>query len=388
MRSLPFAVANLVVVVAVSATTLSAVGAGREATFRADAAKLEQRWNTMLSEGVSKAAIDPLEASLQSSAYQAPSWSPTWWNDPGSSLIASLEAGTTTAWNEAMAGASAQAVSAIAGWEVMAEHEAAFLPSTSIAAFAQWRSKFDAARTPSVMQTLAAQLNATTLAELRAGAQEESAVVKNLPATLRAVMLMADQAGAEGIDGAQGFLATYHQLAQAVAAKPDAAHLATLGATIASLSATMSASLATHACGHNVPSGRAIVINLTLQEVVFYQDGCALHAAPVSSGRNGERTPTGTFHVFRKVSPVLFTSWAPRGSPYWYAPERANYALEFTVVRAGIYLHDAPWEATTAFGPGSQNTASASHGCVHAPTSVMAWAYAWAPVGTPVIVTY
>ncbi len=388
MRSLPFAVANLVVVVAISATTLSAVGAGREATFKADAAHLEQRWNTMLSEGVSKAAIDPLEASLQSSAYQAPSWSPMWWNDPGSSLIDSLQAGTTAAWNEAVTGATAQAVSAIAGWEVMAEHQAAFLPSTSTAAFAQWRSKFDAAKTPSVMQTLAAQLNATTLADSRAGAQEESAVVKDLPATLRAVMLMADQAGAEGIAGAQGFLATYHQLAKAVAAKPDAAHLATLGATVASLSAAVSASLVTHACGHNVPSGRAIVINLTLQEVVFYQDGCALHAAPVSSGRNGERTPTGTFHVFRKVSPVLFTSWAPRGSPYWYAPERANYALEFTVVRAGIYLHDAPWEATTAFGPGSQNTDSASHGCVHAPTSVMAWAYGWAPVGTPVIVTY
>jgi lipoprotein-anchoring transpeptidase ErfK/SrfK len=85
---------------------------------------------------------------------------------------------------------------------------------------------------------------------------------------------------------------------------------------------------------------------------------------------------------------VLFTSWAPRSSPYWYPPERANYALEFTVVRAGIYLHDAPWEATDAYGPGSQNTNSASHGCVHAPTTVMAWAYTWAPVGTPVDVTY
>jgi lipoprotein-anchoring transpeptidase ErfK/SrfK len=83
---------------------------------------------------------------------------------------------------------------------------------------------------------------------------------------------------------------------------------------------------------------------------------------------------------------VLFTSWAPRSSPYWYPPERANYALEFTVVRAGIFLHDAPWEPTSAFGPGSQNTVNASHGCVHAPTSVMAWAYSWANIGTPVIV--
>jgi lipoprotein-anchoring transpeptidase ErfK/SrfK len=180
----------------------------------------------------------------------------------------------------------------------------------------------------------------------------------------------------------------YHQIANAAKGNPSGARLASLGVALTSLDSSVSAALTSHACGHAVPSGKAIVINLTLQEVVFYQDGCALQAAPVTSGRNLERTPTGTFHVFRKVAPVLFTSWAPRSSPYWYPPERANYALEFTVVRAGIYLHDAPWEATAAYGPGSQNTDSASHGCVHAPTSVMAWAYTWAPVGTPVIVTY
>ena len=388
MRSFPFAVANLVAVVAISATTLVAVGSGREATFKADAAKLEQRWATMQVEGVPAAALDPLEVSLASSPYQAPGWSPTWWNDPGSNLIDSLQAGTTAAWNDAVTAARAHAVSAITGWELMAERQAAFLPVTSTALFAQWRSKFATATTPAAMQALTAQLNATTLADSKAGAQEESAVVANMPATLRALLLMTDQAAAEGIAGSKGFLSTYHQLAGAAAGKPNAARLASLGAAVASLEATVSASLTTHACGHNVPSGKAIVINLTVQEVVFYQDGCALHAAPVTSGRNGERTPTGTFHVFRKVAPVLFTSWAPRSSPYWYPPERANYALEFTVVRAGIYLHDAPWEATTAFGPGSQNADSASHGCVHAPTSVMAWAYTWAPVGTPVIVTY
>ena len=388
MRSFPFAVANLVVVVAISATTLGAVGGGREAAFKTEATKLEQRWDAMQVEGVSKAALDPLEASLQSSAYHAPWWSPTWWNDPGSTLIESLKAGTMTAWNDAVSAATAQAVSAMTRWALMAEHQAAFLPSSSTAAFAQWLTKFAVATTPSAMQSLTAQLNATTLADSRASAQAEAAVVADMPATLRTLLLMTDQAGAEGIPGAQGFLGRYRQIVTAAAARPDAAHLGALGAAVASLEAAVSASLSSHACGHAVPSGKAIVINLTLQEVVFYQDGCALHAAPTTSGRNLERTPTGTFHVFRKVSPVLFTSWAPRSSPYWYQPERANYALEFTVVRAGIYLHDAPWEATGAYGPGSQNTGSASHGCVHAPTSVMAWAYTWAPVGTPVIVTY
>jgi lipoprotein-anchoring transpeptidase ErfK/SrfK len=388
MRSFPFAIANLVVVVAISASTLGAVGAGRESTFKAEAAQLEQRWDTMQGEGVSRSALAPLEISLKSSAYEAPWWSPTWWNDPGSNLIQSLQAGTSAAWSGAVTAATAQTVSAVTGWELMAEHDAAFLPATATAAFATWRSQFAAAVTPAALATLTAQLNATTLADAKAGAEEESAAVADIPTTLRSLMLMTDQAGAEGIPGANGFLAFYHQIAGAVAAKPAAPRLAVLGAQVRSLDLTVTASLRSHACGHAVPAGKAIVINLTLQEVVFYQDGCALQAAPVTSGRNLERTPTGTFHVFSKDSPVLFTSWAPRSSPFWYPPERATYALEFTVVRAGIFLHDAPWEPNTAFGPGSQNTSSASHGCVHAPTSVMAWAYTWAPIGTPVIVTH
>jgi hypothetical protein len=388
MRSFPLAVANLVVVVAVSATTLSAVGAGRAATFKADATRLEQRWDAMRAEGVSKSALDQLEASLRSNAYQAPWWSPAWWNDPGFTLIQSLQAGTTIAWKEALSGATADAVAAMTGWELMAERQAAFLPPGSTEVFAQWQTSFAAATTPSAVRSLAAELRATTLADSGAGTRDEAAIVADMPARLRALLLMTDQAGAEAIPSAQGFLARYRQIANAAAAKPDAPHLATLGAAVTTLSAAVTASLTSHACGHAVPPGKAVVINLTFQEVVFYQDGCALRAAPTTSGRNLERTPTGRFHVFRKVAPVLFTSWAPRSSPYWYPPERANYALEFTVVRAGIYLHDAPWEATDAYGPGSQNTNSASHGCVHAPTTVMAWAYTWAPVGTPVDVTY
>ena len=342
----------------------------------------------MSSDGVSEAALKPLEASLHSSPYEAQWWSPTWWNDPGSAFIQSLEVETTTAWDDAVAAARSHAVAAIAGWDLVTEHDAAFLAATTVSTFSQWEARFKAATTPAAIDRLSAELLAATSSERKAGSAREASLVAEIPASQRTLMLMTNQAGAEGIPGASGFIATYRTIARAVAAKPNASALAGLGVQISSLETAVSASLKSHACGHDVPSGKAIVINLTLQEVVFYQDGCALQAAPVTSGRNLERTPTGTFHVFHKVSPALFTSWAPRSSPYWYAPERANYALEFTVVRAGIFLHDAPWEPLTAYGQGSENTADASHGCVHAPTSVMAWAFSWAPLGTPVIVTY
>jgi lipoprotein-anchoring transpeptidase ErfK/SrfK len=387
MRTALLGIVNLAVVVAVSASTVAAVGAGRESSFRTEAAALEAHWSTMQAQGVPETALQPLRTSLSASTYDAPWWSPTWWNDPGSAFLQSLDTRTAGVWEAAIAAARGQAGGALIGWDLMAERDAAFLPSGTAATVVRWQGMLAAATTPARIDTLTASLTAWTAAAEHTGIEQASALVAQVPANLRALELMTDQAGAEAVPGADGYLTTYRQVAGAVAAKPSASRLSVLAVEIQTLDTTVSDSLRSHACGHAVPAGKTIVINLDLQEVVFYQNGCALEAAPVSSGRRGERTPTGTFHVFRKVSPVLFTSWAGRGSPYWYPPERANYALEFTVVRAGIYLHDAPWEAAADFGPGSENTSAASHGCVHAPTSVMAWAYTWAPIGTPVIVT-
>ncbi len=386
MRTSPFAVANLAVIVAIAGSTLAAVGAGRHTDFVAQTTTLEQAWAEMSSAGVPSTSLAPLETALRTSSYEAPWWSPVWWNDPGTSFLHGLQTGTQAMWDQAMAQAQAHATSALLGWDVMVERDAAVLPPATTALSTTWATRLAGAATPASIETLSTQIASQTTTTAKAVLVSEGSDVAGLPGHLRDLLLAADQAGAESIPGATSFLASYQHLAAAVAAKPNAAALASLSVQVASLDSTISGALQKDACGHRVPSGKAIVINLALQEVVFYQNGCALQATPVTSGRRNERTPTGTFHVFHKESPVLFTSWAPRGSPYWYPPERANYALEFTVVRAGIFLHDAPWEAGDAYGPGSQNTGSASHGCVHAPTSVMRWAYSWASIGTPVMV--
>ena len=60
--------------------------------------------------------------------------------------------------------------------------------------------------------------------------------------------------------------------------------------------------------------------------------------------------------------------------------------MEFNV--GGYFIHDAYWEATSAYGPGGEDSSySASHGCIHTPTPIMQWAYSWTPVGTPVLIT-
>lgn len=386
MRAYLLAVANLAVIVGVAGATLAAVGAGRHTDFTAQATRLEQRWSTMGTEGVAPSALAPLESALRTSSYDRPWWSPAWWDDAGTSFVQGLEGGTQVTWSRSIATARAHATAALLGWDEMVERDADDLTPATVATSRAWVARIAAATTPAAIDELSADLSSETADEDDDAATNSRADIAALPTHLRQLLLAADQASAEGIAGAASYLAAYQRLEAAADTSPGSAAPAALIAQVASLETTVNTALRRDECGHAVPGGKAIVINLALQEVVFYQDGCAIQATAVTSGRRGERTPTGTFHVFHKDSPVLFTSWAPRGSPYWYPSERANYALEFTVVRAGIFLHDAPWEPANAFGPGSQNTINASHGCVHAPTSVMRWAYSWAPLGTPVIV--
>jgi lipoprotein-anchoring transpeptidase ErfK/SrfK len=155
---------------------------------------------------------------------------------------------------------------------------------------------------------------------------------------------------------------------------------------LSALQNTVNTELTANQCGHNVGSGKVITLNLTLQEMVFYQDGCVVNAAPSTTGRRDLRTPTGTFHIFFKTSPFTMVSPWPPGSPFWYPTGTVTWVMEFA--GGGYFIHDAYWEPESAYGPGSEDTYSASHGCVHIPTSVMLWAYQWTPIGTPVYISY
>ena len=389
MRTSPFAIANLAVIVAIAGSTLVAVGSGRHTDFTAQTKQLEQRWTEMSSEGVAPSALAPLEnGAVRRRHTRRPGGRRHGGTTPAPRSSPGLEAGTDAVWNQAMSTARTRATAALLGWDLMVERNAAVLTSATVAMSTTWviaRRRSDTHR-PSI-DTLSADIVSADGERADRSARRRG-IEHHRPSHAACVRCSSNRIRPEqrtSPDPQPSSRRTSASQPRSPRSLSTAA-LATLSAQVSTLDATVTATLKKDACGHDVPSGKAIVINLTLQEALFYQNGCVLEATPVTSGRRDERTPNGTFHVFHKDSPVLFTSWAPRSSPYWYPPERANYALEFTVVRAGIFLHDAPWEPNTAFGPGSQNTDNASHGCVHAPTSVMAWAYSWANIGTPVIV--
>ena len=146
----------------------------------------------------------------------------------------------------------------------------------------------------------------------------------------------------------------------------------------------------TNSTGGSAPSsqGKVIVVNLSRQWLYAYQDGTQVFNTPVITGRPGLETPTGTFHVFAKLSPTTFYSPWAYGSPYWYPPTHINYALEF--LSGGYFLHDSWWH--TVYGPGTNGWHYdptygwqwGSHGCVAMPLNAAAWLYDWTPIGTTV----
>lgn len=255
------------------------------------------------------------------------------------------------------------------------------------------RDKLDPGQVPALTVTLRAEVSAhadatSTLRALVAAMQGLHALLglnHNVSAGLPPLLYSVDQAAAEGTPNAAGFLARYNTIALAFRNARETSQLNTVAVQIVALQTAVTAALNADQCGHAVPSGKAITLNLTLQEAVFYDNGCVVRATPITTGRPFLRTPTGVFHVFYKASPFTMVSPWPHGSPFWYPTGTVTWVMEFDV--GGYFLHDASWEPPSMFGPGSENSYVASHGCVHIPTPVMRWAYSWTPMGTPVIIT-
>jgi hypothetical protein len=200
------------------------------------------------------------------------------------------------------------------------------------------------------------------------------------------VMGLVDQASFEQTANAANFQVQYSASKAAFQAAKTVSGLGSAQSNLLSLQTKVEAALAGDQCGHNKVAGKSIYVSISLEEMIFYENGCVVNATPVTTGRPQLPTPTGTFAIFLKEGPVEFISGYPPSSPYYYAPVMIQYAMEF--LSGGYFIHNAPWEATDDYGPGSQyDNVIASHGCVHTPLATMAWAYGWTPVGTPVVIT-
>lgn len=145
--------------------------------------------------------------------------------------------------------------------------------------------------------------------------------------------------------------------------------------------------------GDGVSGAPSIVINLSQQEAFFYKGGKLVGASPISSGREGYRTPSGRFSVIQKNKDHHSTLYGdyvdangnvirkgigivedprPPGARFRGAP-----MPYFMRIHNGVGLH-------AGYLPGVPD----SHGCIRLPMNMARVFFENASHGTPVSVTH
>jgi hypothetical protein len=124
-----------------------------------------------------------------------------------------------------------------------------------------------------------------------------------------------------------------------------------------------------------ISSGKYIDINLSSQVMVIFENGRAIDAYLVSSGKRGMDTPQGSYTIQNKA----LKPWSKQYSlymPHWMA-----------LTSDGKYgIHELPeWPGGYKEGQDHLGT-PVSHGCVRLGVGAAKTVYEWAEVGTPVIV--
>jgi lipoprotein-anchoring transpeptidase ErfK/SrfK len=160
-------------------------------------------------------------------------------------------------------------------------------------------------------------------------------------------------------------------------------HLIAALAFTASTLVTMSP-LAANAQGQAAFSGRWIDIDISNHTATAMEGGAAVFTAPVSAGRPGFDTPTGTFSILRRVFSETMDSSTigiPNDGPGGYYLPGVMYTQYFTW--AGHAIHGNYWANPSVFG-----NANTSHGCVGMANANAAYFWDFAGIGTPVVVHY
>lgn len=123
-------------------------------------------------------------------------------------------------------------------------------------------------------------------------------------------------------------------------------------------------------------SSKRIVVNLSDQWLYAFEGAEQVFDAPVSTGRDGMQTPTGSYAIYSKLK--VQTMDGVLDGKAWVVPNVPNVMY----INGGVALHGTYWH--NRFGSGAR----LSHGCVNLPLDAAAWLFKWAPVGTSVQVTY
>ncbi len=125
--------------------------------------------------------------------------------------------------------------------------------------------------------------------------------------------------------------------------------------------------------------GRSLItkINLDSKKAKVYIDGDLERTIPISAGKSGWQTRSGTKLIMEKL-PVTRMTNEMIGADESY-DLRVKYAMRITW--SGEFIHAAPWNA------GKFGRVNGSHGCVGMSTSNASWLFDRVQIGDPVVTT-
>ena len=120
-------------------------------------------------------------------------------------------------------------------------------------------------------------------------------------------------------------------------------------------------------------------VNLSKPKAMtFYEGQWAVQVRSlVSTGKPGHATPTGTYHINRRVYNETMSGGTPGSEDYYYLTN-VLYTQYFTY--EGHALHYAWWR--------SQFGVTGSHGCVNEDLTTAKFAWDWLTIGSRVVIHY
>lgn len=130
--------------------------------------------------------------------------------------------------------------------------------------------------------------------------------------------------------------------------------------------------------------GSSVVMkaNLRKYEMDVYVDGALARTIPITGGKNGFESRSGTKLIVEKFESKRMdaaTVGIEPGDPEYYNIANVEYAQRVTF--SGEFIHAAPWST------GDQGSANVSHGCVGMSTANAKWLFSLTHRGDPVEVT-
>ncbi len=130
--------------------------------------------------------------------------------------------------------------------------------------------------------------------------------------------------------------------------------------------------------------GDALVsrVDVATHRMRVFQNGTLLRTIPISAGKPGFTTRSGTkviIEKFRRKRMDAATTGISKDDPEYYNLSNVEYAMRVTY--SGEFLHAAPWSV------GSQGSENVSHGCVGMSTENAGWLFNLTKRGDVVEVT-